>query len=467
MFSSLSERLTNTVNKLKGIGRLTDKNIKETLQEVRNALIEADVALPVVKTFISQVRSKALGQAVMTKTINPGNAMIKIVQDQLTDVLGADKSELNLKAEPPIVILMAGLQGSGKTTTVGKLAKWLQENHKKSVMVASADVYRPAAIEQLQTLAEQVGAAFFKSTTKDKPVDIARNAISEAKKAYKDVLIIDTAGRLHIDNDMMDEIKAVKNAANPTEILLVVDSMTGQDAANVAKAFNEALPITGIVLTKTDGDARGGAALSMRIITDKPIKLIGTGEKVDGLQIFHPERIAKRILGMGDIVSLVEEAQGKIDKKQAEKLSKKLRKGKHFDFNDFLGQLNQMRKLGGVKSLFSKLPTGMGIPKQALAMVDDSMFTKMESMIRSMTPQERAFPAVINGSRKRRIAAGSGHDIQELNKLLKQFTQMQKVLKRFKGDKLSKQLKQMQNMPGGLGALPADLANLLSSEDPK
>ena len=466
MFSRLSERLTDTINKLKGVGRLTEKNVKDTLKEVRKALIEADVALPVVKNFINQVRSKAMGQAVMTKSIRPGDAMVKIVQDQLTEVLGADQAELNFSVEPPMVILMAGLQGSGKTTTAAKLAKWLQESKKKSVMLTSTDIYRPAAIDQLQTLAEQVGAAFHPSTPKDKPVHIATEALAAAKKAYKDVLIIDTAGRLHIDEQMMDEVKAISDCSNPTEVLLVVDAMTGQDAANVAKAFNDALPITGTVLTKTDGDARGGAALSMRMITEKPIKFVGTGEKVDGLQAFHPDRVAKRILGMGDIVSLVEEAQSKIDKEQAEKLSKKLRKGKRFDFDDFLSQLNQMRKLGGAKSLLSKLPGGMGIPKQALEMVDDSMFTKMEAMIRSMTPQERAFPGVINGSRKRRIAMGSGTDLQDLNKLIKQFGQMQKMLKKFKGNKLQKQIKQMQNMPGGMN-LPPDLANLLPPDEKK
>ena len=460
MFANLTDRLTGTLNKLRGLGRITDENIKSTLKEIRTALLEADVALSVVKDFIEKVREQAVGTKVLNN-VHPGEALVKVVNDQLVQVLGAEHAELDLKAEPPVVILMAGLQGSGKTTTVAKLARWLKETQGKSVMVTSADVYRPAAIDQLEILAKQVDVAFFPSTATQKPVDIAKNAITKAKNQFKDILIIDTAGRLHIDDEMMAEIQQVSKIANPKETLLVVDSMAGQDAANVAKTFNETLELTGIVLTKTDGDARGGAALSMRMITDKPIKFIGTGEKIDALEPFHPDRIASRILGMGDIVSLVEEAQQKVDKKEADKIAKKLQKGKRFDFNDFLSQLNQMKKMGGMQSLMSKLP-GIGqVPKAAANMMDDKLLVRMEALIQSMTPKERRFPALINGSRKRRIAVGSGSTIQDINKLLKQFTQMQKMLKRFKGNKMAKQLKNMQgNIPPELmNQLPPDFLN--------
>jgi signal recognition particle subunit SRP54 len=460
MFANLTDRLTGTLNKLRGLGRITDENIKSTLKEIRTALLEADVALYVVKDFIEKVREQAVGTKVLNN-VHPGEALVKVVNDQLVQVLGAEHAELDLKAEPPVVILMAGLQGSGKTTTVAKLARWLKETQGKSVMVTSADVYRPAAIDQLEILAKQVDVAFFPSTTTQKPVDIAKNAITKAKNQFKDILIIDTAGRLHIDDEMMAEIQQVSKIANPKETLLVVDSMAGQDAANVAKTFNETLELSGIVLTKTDGDARGGAALSMRMITDKPIKFIGTGEKIDALEPFHPDRIASRILGMGDIVSLVEEAQQKVDKKEADKIAKKLQKGKRFDFNDFLSQLNQMKKMGGMQSLMSKLP-GIGqVPKAAANMMDDKLLVRMEALIQSMTPKERRFPALINGSRKRRIAVGSGSTIQDINKLLKQFTQMQKMLKRFKGNKMAKQLKNMQgNIPPELmNQLPPDFLN--------
>lgn len=452
MFNQLSERVSNSLEKLRGIGRLTEDNIQSTLGDIRRALLEADVALPVVKIFIDQIQEKAVGQKVI-KSIRPGEALIKLVQDELTAVLGEAQSEVNLNAPAPIVFLMAGLQGSGKTTTTAKLANWLKTEKKKSVMVTSADIYRPAAIEQLETLAKQIDVAYFPSTVKDKPKNIVKNAIKEAKTQFIDVLIIDTAGRLHIDDEMMDEIEEVSKIAEPTETLLVVDSMAGQDAANVAKTFNDRLELTGVVLTKTDGDARGGAALSMRIITGKPIKFMGVGEKIDALQAFHPDRVASRILGMGDIVSLVEEAQAKVDKKQAEKVAKKIKKGKRFDFNDFLDQLRQMKKMGGLKSLLGKLP-GMGqLPKGAAAMLDDKLMVKMEAIILSMTPQERQFPGVINGSRKRRIMNGSGTTIQDVNKLLKQFTQMQKMLKRFKG----------KNLMGGMGDM-SDLQNQLPPE---
>lgn len=459
MFNNLSERLTKSINKLRGVGRLTEANIEDSLREVRKALLEADVALPVIKTFIADVRKKAIGTQV-TKSIRPGEALIKLVQDELTHALGDTHADINLNAQAPIIFLMAGLQGAGKTTTVAKLAKWLKEQKNKSVMVTSADVYRPAAIQQLQTLAEQIEVQHFPSSEKDKPVKIVKNAIASAKKNFADVLIIDTAGRLHIDDELMSELKDISQIAQPTETLLVVDSMAGQDAANVAKTFNEQLELTGVVLTKTDGDARGGAALSMRIITGKPIKFMGSGEKVEALEAFHPDRVASRILGMGDIVSLVEQAQQKIDQKEAAKVAKKLQKGKRFDFNDFLSQLNQMKKMGGMKSLLGKLP-GMGqMPKAAQDMLDDKLFVKMEAMINSMTLKERAFPNLINGSRKRRISEGSGTTIQDLNKLIKQFTQMQKMLKRFKGDKMKKRLKNLQGQlpPDMLGKLPDDFS---------
>ena len=456
MFNNLTSRLTKSINTLRGLGRLTDDNVQSALRDIRSALLEADVALPVVKDFVDQVREKALGQKVIGN-VRPGEALVKVVQDELTHILGDEQTEINLQQKPPIILLMAGLQGSGKTTTVAKLAHWLQNVKKKSVMVASADVYRPAAIDQLETLAQQIDVAFFPSNPKQKPVKIAKAAVEKAKTQFVDVLIIDTAGRLHVDNELMEEIQQISHAIDPTETLLVVDSMTGQDAANVAKTFNDTLALTGIILTKADGDARGGAALSMRMITGKPIKFVGVGEKIEALEPFHPDRIASRILGMGDIVTLVEEAQHKVDEKEAKKIAKKLKKGKRFDFNDFLGQLQQMKKMGSMKSLLGKLP-GTGLPKGAAAMMDDKLLIKMQAIIQSMTPKERCFPALINGSRKRRIATGSGNNIQDVNKLLKQFTQMQKMMKRMKGDKMMKQMKRMQGqMPSDLmGQLPPD-----------
>ncbi len=455
MFSNLSDRLSATVSKLRGLGRLTEDNIKAVMRDIRTALLEADVALPVVKQFIDQVKEKALGQKVMAN-LRPGDALVKVVQDELVHILGDESKEINLKAEPPVVILMAGLQGSGKTTTSAKLAKWLKDNEKKSVMLTSTDVYRPAAIEQLAILCKQIEAEYFPSDASQKPVKIATDALSHAKKKFMDVLIVDTAGRGHIDDEMMKEIRNISEAVNPTETLLVLDSMAGQDAANVAKTFNDTLELTGIVLTKTDGDARGGAALSMRMITEKPIKFIGVGEKIDALEQFHPARVASRILGMGDILSLVEEAQHKVDKKQADKIAKKLKKGKRFDFEDFLSQLKQMRKLGGLQSLIGKLPMAGKMAKGAMAMLDDKTFVHMEAIILSMTPKERRFPALINGSRKKRLAGGSGTSLQEVNKLLKLFTQMQKTLKRFKGDKMMKKMKGLEGKlpPGMLGDLP-------------
>ena len=451
MFDGLSERLGQTVRNLRGVGRLTEENIKDTLREVRMALLEADVALPVVKQFVDQVREKAVGETVL-KSLSPGQAFIKVVNDELAHLMGDANDSLNIAATPPVVIMMAGLQGAGKTTSVGKLAKWLKEQQKKSVMVVSCDVYRPAAIEQLKTVAAQVEATFFPSETNQDPVAIAKEAFKEAKVRHQDVLIVDTAGRLHIDDEMMDEIKRLHQAVEPTETLFVVDSMTGQDAANTAKAFDEALPLTGVILTKIDGDARGGAALSVRAITGKPIKFLGVGEKTDALEPFHPDRIASRILGMGDVVSLVEEVQQKVDVEKAEKLAKKLKKGKGFDLEDFREQFQQLKNMGGMASLMDKLP-GMGnIPAQAKSQVDDKNLYRMEAIINSMTPKERRFPDVINGSRKRRIATGSGTQIQDVNRLLKQFKQMQKMMKKMKKGGMQKMMRQFKGqLPPGMG----------------
>ncbi len=430
MFNQLSQRLSKTIKNLRGQGRLTEDNIKTITREIRMALLEADVALPVVKAFINDVKEKALGQEVST-SLNPGQAFIKIVNDELVRVMGEENAQLDLKAQPPAIILVAGLQGAGKTTSVAKLAKFLKEKDKKSVMVSSADIYRPAAIKQLETLAKNTDIKFFPSNEKQKPEKIAKLAVEAARKQNVDVLILDTAGRLAIDDKMMAEIKSLHSLINPIETLFVVDSMTGQDAANTAKAFNEALPLTGVILTKADGDARGGAALSVRYITGKPIKFIGVGEKTDALEPFYPERIASQILGMGDVLSLIEEVEAKVDKTQAEKMAKKLKKGKRFNLQDFAEQLQQMNKMGGMAGLMSKMPGLPNIPNGAMDNIDDKMPMRMLAIIRSMTPQERKFPDLIKASRKRRIAAGSGTQVQDVNRLLKQFLQMQKMLKKF------------------------------------
>lgn len=451
MFENLTDRLGGVLDKLRGQGRLTEENIKDTMREVRRALLEADVALPVVKEFVDQVREQALGEEVM-RSLTPGQVLVKIVNDELVRIMGESNEGLNLSAQPPVVVMMAGLQGSGKTTSVAKLARFLKERHKKKVMVVSCDVYRPAAIDQLRTLASEVEAEFFPSTTDQKPEKIANAALKEAKKRFCDVLIVDTAGRLHVDEEMMGEIKALHKATSPTETLFVVDSMTGQDAANTAKAFDEALPLTGIILTKADGDSRGGAALSIRHITGKPIKFIGVGEKTTALDPFHPERMASRILGMGDVLSLVEEMQSKVDHEKAEKFAKKMQKGKGFDLADFKDQMEQMANMGGVGSMMDKLP-GMGkIPDSVKNQINDKEFNRLIAIINSMTPHERRFPAVIKGSRKRRIAAGSGTQVQDVNKLLKQFTQMQKMMKKMKGQGMAKMLKGMGG-PGGMGGI--------------
>lgn len=429
MFDNLTGRLGQTIKNLRGQGRLTETNIKESLREVRMALLEADVALPVVRDFIANVQKRAIGAEVIRK-LAPGQALIKVVQDELTALMGNSCAELDLKTQPPAVILMAGLQGAGKTTTAAKLARWLQNKAKKTVLLTSTDIYRPAAIAQLETLAREVGASFHPSNTEQSPLDIATAAIAAARKQFIDVVIIDTAGRLHIDDKMMGEIKQLHDTIKPIETLFVVDSMTGQDAANSAKAFNETLTLTGVILTKTDGDARGGAALSVRQITGKPIKFMGVGEKMDALEAFHPDRVASRILGMGDILSLVEEAETNLDQEKAEKLAKKFKKGKGFDLTDFRDQLEQMRNMGGISSLLDKLP-GMGqLPQKALNQINDKQFIHMEALVNSMTVHERSFPNIIKASRKRRIAAGAGLQVQDINRMLKQFTQMQKMMKK-------------------------------------
>jgi signal recognition particle subunit SRP54 len=443
MFENLSDRLSQSLKKISGKASLSESNIQETLREVRIALLEADVALPVVKDFIELVKQRAVGREV-SSSLNPGQQFLKIVQAELESVMGEKNESLNLNAQPPAVILMAGLQGAGKTTSVAKLSRFLSEREKKKVMVVSADVYRPAAIEQLKTLAGEVNAEFFPSSEDQRPVDIVNQAIAAAKTKFVDVLIVDTAGRLAIDEEMMAEIQQIHKVANPVETLFVIDAMIGQDSVNTAKAFNEALPLTGVILTKVDGDARGGAALSVRHVTGKPIKFLGVGEKTDALEPFHPERIASRILGMGDVLSLIEDVERKVDKKKAEKFAKKVAKGKRFDLEDLREQLQQMKQLGGMESMMDKLP-GMGNMAQMTQQKDmTGQFSKMEYIIDSMTPKERANPDILNGSRKRRITQGSGTTVQDLNRLLKQHKQMGKMMKKMKG-------KGMQNMMRGLG----------------
>jgi signal recognition particle subunit SRP54 len=449
MFQNLTDRLTGTIKRLRGQGRLSEDNIRESLREVRMALLEADVALPVVKEFTEKVRERAVGQEVM-QSLSPGQALVKIVNDELVSLMGEACDELQLNIQPPAVVLMAGLQGSGKTTSTAKLARWLKERKKKSVLVASCDVYRPAAIDQLQTLATDVGADFFPSHSDQDPVAIAAAALEHARKKHLDVLIVDTAGRLHIDEAMMGEIQRVHAAINPVETLFVVDSMTGQDAANTARAFNDALPLSGIVLTKTDGDARGGAALSIRSITGKPIKFLGVGEKTEALEPFHPDRVASRILGMGDVLSLVEEAERKVDKKKAANLARKLHKGKRFDLEDFHDQLEQMMGMGGLGSLIDKLPGVGQLPQNVRDQVNDRDMHRMLAIIRSMTAQERRFPDIIKGSRRRRIAAGSGTQVQDVNRLLKQFMQMQKMMKKMSKGGMKNMMRGMKGrMPQG------------------
>ena len=453
MFESLTQRLSGTIERLRGRGRLTEENIRESMREVRIALLEADVALPVVQALIERIKVRAVGQEVL-KSLTPGQALIKVVRDELTTVMGSQAADLNLNVPAPAVILMAGLQGAGKTTTVGKLAKHLKERRKKKVMVVSADVYRPAAIEQLKQLAEQVDVLFFASDASQKPVDIVRAAIADAKKSYVDVLLVDTAGRLAIDEAMMSEIKALHAAVNPVETLFVVDSMTGQDAATTAKAFSEALPLTGVVLTKTDGDARGGAALSVRYVTGRPIKFIGVGEKPDGLDVFHPDRVASRILDMGDVLSLVEQVEQQVDKDKAQKLAEKVAKGKKFDLNDMKDQLEQMQNMGGLHGLMDKLP-GMGqIPEAVKNQVTGKEVPRMVAIINSMTKKERRNPALLNGSRRARIAKGAGLTPADVNKLMKQYQQMEKMMSKLSGGGMKGLMRGMKGMMGGRGGMP-------------
>ena len=450
MFENLSERLLRTVKNLRGQGRLTEDNIKDALREVRMALLEADVALPVVREFINRVRDRAVGQEVLI-SLTPGQVLIKIVHEELIRTMGEANAELNLRTPPPAVVLMAGLQGSGKTTSVAKLARWLKERQNKKVMVVSCDVYRPAAIEQLRKLAGEVGAEFFPSETGQQPEIIARQALDHARRHGFEVLIVDTAGRLHVDEAMMVEIQQLHAALEPIETLFVVDSMTGQDAANTAQAFNATLPLTGVVLTKTDGDARGGAALSIRHITGKPIKFIGVGEKTVALEPFFPDRVASRILGMGDVLSLVEELEQKVDKEKALKLAQKVQKGKGFDLEDFREQMQQMMTMGGIAGLLEKMPGFNAAPAALKEQATDKEVKRLIAIVNSMTPQERRFPDVIKGSRKRRIAAGSGTQIQDVNRLLKQFDQAQKMMKTMQGGGMMKLMRSLQGkLPPGM-----------------
>ena len=452
MFDNLTERLSGTLRKWSGQSKLTEANIQEALKEVKVSLLEADVALPVVEDLIQAIKAKALGQKVLAN-VTPGQAFVKVVQDELVHIMGDSNAKLKL-GPPPSVVLMAGLQGAGKTTTVAKLALHLKRALKKKVLVVSADVYRPAAIKQLETLAAEVGADFFPSTTDEKPVDIAKAAIARAKVKHHDVVIVDTAGRLAIDEAMMDEIQGLQKAIRPNETLFVVDAMTGQDAANTAKAFNEALELTGVVLTKADGDARGGAALSVKHIVGKPIKFIGVSEKIDGLEAFHPDRIVSRILGMGDILTLVEQAEQSIGRKRAGKLARQITKGRGFDMNDLLEQFAAMEKIGGVAGMLDKLP---GMPGASAAIgggKGDKMLKRMEAMILSMTPEERSRPDIISTSRKKRIAAGSGHELQDVNRLLKQHKQMQKMMKKMTKGGVKGMMRGLGGMMGGGGMPP-------------
>ena len=450
MLDNLTQRLARVMKTLRGEARLTETNIADALREVRLALLEADVALPAVKAFIAAVKEKAVGEEVIG-SLSPGQALIGVVHRELTALMGEAHTGLNLAVQPPAVVLMAGLQGAGKTTTVGKLAKWLKETQKKKALVVSCDVYRPAAIEQLKTVAAQAGVDFFPSTIGEKPVDIARNAVDWARRHFYDVLFVDTAGRLSIDDAMMKEIAELHAALKPIETLFVVDAMLGQDAINTAKAFDQALPLTGVILTKLDGDARGGAALSVRYITGKPIKFAGVGEKLGGIEAFHPERMASRILGMGDVLSLIEEARKGVDEQKAVEFAKKIKSGKSFDLNDFKEQIGQMRKMGGISSMLDKLPAQFAQAASQLPVGgEDKIVRRIEGIINSMTPLERSKPELLKASRKRRIAVGAGVQVQEVNRLLKQFEQMQKVMKQFSRGGLGKLMRGVKGMLPGL-----------------
>jgi signal recognition particle subunit SRP54 len=448
MFESLTQRLSGTLQRLRGKGRLTEDNIKESLREVRIALLEADVALPVVMALIERIKVRAIGQEVLT-SLTPGQTLIKIVHDEMAAVMGSEAVDLNFNVPAPAVILLAGLQGAGKTTTVGKLAKFLKEKRKKKVMVVSCDVYRPAAIAQLESLAKQVGVVFFPSQASQSPVDIAKACLDEARKTYMDVVLFDTAGRLAIDAAMMDEIKQLHATIHPVETLFVVDAMTGQDAANTAKAFSEALPLTGVILTKTDGDARGGAALSVRHITGQPIKFVGVGEKPDGLDVFHPERAASRILDMGDVLSLVEQVQSQVDHEKAAKMAEKIAKGKKFDLNDMREQFLQMQNMGGLSGLMDKLPGMTQIPEHVKNQVTGKEMPRMIAIINSMTPRERRNPGLLNGSRRARIARGSGTTPADVNRLLKQYQQMEGMMSKLSRGGMKGMMRGMKGMMGG------------------
>ncbi|MBX3649830.1 MAG: signal recognition particle protein [Burkholderiales bacterium] len=449
MFDNLTGRLARVVKTLRGEARLTETNIQEALREVRMALLEADVALPVVKAFIDRVREKAVGEEV-AGSLTPGQALVGVVHRELVALMGDHNESLNLAVQPPAVILMAGLQGAGKTTTAGKLARWLRTSMRKKVLLASCDVYRPAAIEQLRLLAGQVEADFHPANAGEKPVDIARRALEYARTHYHDVVIVDTAGRLAIDAAMMDEIRELHAAVKPVETLFVVDAMQGQDAVNVARAFSEALPLTGVILTKLDGDARGGAALSVRHVTGKPVKFAGTGEKLDGLEAFHPDRMASRILGMGDVLSLIEDVQKTVSLEEAEKLARKVKTGKGFDLEDFKQQVAQMRKMGGMSALMDKLPAQLAQVAQGAPQMEDKAIRRLEGIINSMTPQERARPELLKASRKRRIAAGAGVSVQEVNRLLNQFEQTQKMMKMVAKGGMAKMMRSMKGMFPGM-----------------
>ncbi|MCL4745452.1 MAG: signal recognition particle protein [Burkholderiaceae bacterium] len=450
MLENLSQRLAKVAKSLRGEARLTEANTQDTLREIRIALLEADVALPVVRDLVARIREQALGQEVL-QSLTPGQALVGIVNRELTNLMGGEAAELSFATQPPAIILMAGLQGAGKTTTVAKLAKWLREEKRKKVLTVSCDVYRPAAIEQLRAVSAQAGVDFFASTPEQKPVDIARAAVQWARTHFHDVLIVDTAGRLAIDQQMMDEVRELHASIKPIETLFVVDAMQGQDAVNTAKAFGETLPLTGIVLTKLDGDARGGAALSVKAITGKPIKFAGVGEKLDGLERFHPERMANRILGMGDIVSLVEEAHKVVDQKAAKDLADKLKSGNRFDMNDFSQQLAQMNRMGGIGSLLDKLPAQLqAAAGQADMSQAEKQMRRMRGIIDSMTPAERTKPELLKASRKRRIAAGAGVQVQEVNRLLAQFDQMQSMMKKMHKGGLAKMMRGMKGMLPGM-----------------
>lgn len=446
MFENLTGRLSDAARQLSGKGRLTETNIKDTLRQVRLALLEADVALPVVKGFVNRIRERALGEEV-GKSLTPGQALVKIIHAELVGILGSESAPLDLKAQPPVVILLAGLQGAGKTTTAAKLARRLIEKEKKKVMLVSVDIHRPAAILQLKTLAGEVNALHCPSEATEKPTAIVARALDEARRSFADVLIVDTAGRLHVDGEMMQEVIEVHGAAKPHETLFVVDSMAGQDAVNSATAFDNSLPLTGVILTKTDGDAKGGVALSIREITGKPIRFIGVGEKVDALEAFHPDRMASRILGMGDVLTLVEEIEQKVSKEQTEKLATKLKKGRGFDLSDLKAQLEQMMNMGGLASMLEKLPLPGNVNPAALKDgANEQMIRRQIAIINSMTPGERRFPKTINGSRKKRIAGGAGQQIQDVNRLLKQHMQMEKMMKKVSKGGMKKF---MRGMPGG------------------